>query len=140
MVGKCCQKIFDLRKIFQKHFVTCFMGENFLRKSSEIFLFGKCPVSGNICLRFYYFASSENVQEMRHNREPHRGTSVILQAASRILAMDDNLIDKEDAIASAAMAVTRSRMLAAELVMGESLFDFESGDVCAGSLPYIVAK
>ena len=91
------------------------------RKSPEIFRFRKC------CL------VSGNVQEMRRNREPYRCTSAFLRAASRILAMDGNLTDEEDAIASAAIAVTRSRMLAAELVVGESLFDFESGDVCAGS-------
>ena len=99
MDGKCCQKMFDLRKIPRKHFVARFMGENPLRNSSEIFRFGKCcpfremlSVSGNVSLRFYDFASSENVQEMRRNREPHRCTSALLQAASRILTREQSFI------------------------------------------------
>ena len=70
----------------EKHFVTLLMGENLLRKSSKIFRSGKCcPISGNVGLRFYDFASSENVREMRRNREPYRCASALLQAASRIL-------------------------------------------------------
>ena len=65
------------------------MGENLLRKSSEIFRFGKsCPVSGNVGLRFYDFASSANVREMRRNREPYRRTSALLRATSRILTRE----------------------------------------------------
>ena len=47
--------------------------------------------------------------------------------------MDDKLKDEENDFALTAMAVTRSRMLAAELVVGGSLLDFESCDVCTGS-------
>ena len=82
MVGKCCQKILILGKISRKTFCHASYG----RKSSKIFRFGKCcPISGNVGLRFYDFASSENVREMRRNREPYRCASALLQAASRIL-------------------------------------------------------
>lgn len=49
--------------------------------------------------------------------------SVLLRDASSILAINRNLLDEEDTIAIGAMAVTRSRMLAEELVVRESSLD-----------------
>lgn len=71
---------------------------------------------------------------MRRSREPHYYTLALLRADSRILAIYSNLTDEEDDIAATAMAVTRSQTLASELVVGESFLDFESGDVCKGSV------
>ena len=62
------------------------MGENLLRNLPRF------SDSGNVCLRFYGFAGSENVQEMRRNPEPHCCTSALLRAASRILIREQSFI------------------------------------------------
>ena len=84
------RKILYWGRFPEKHFATLLMGENLLGKSSEIFRFGKCClISGNVGLRFYDFASLENVREMRRNHEPYRCASALLQAASRILTRNE---------------------------------------------------